>query len=146
MENDDMTGTHRIIRALGATATIEAVTWAGLLVGVVLKRVLEVTEVGVQVFGPLHGAAFLAYCVTAVLAWRARQWSVAMGALALLASIPPFGTVVFHRWAARTGRLAPSAPPAPSTAQPVTRSVAPTAQMPVISDLPATGSLPTTGL
>ncbi|HST83520.1 MAG TPA: DUF3817 domain-containing protein [Kineosporiaceae bacterium] len=105
MENDDTAGANRIIGALGVTATIEAITWAGLLVGVVFKRVLEVSELGVQVFGPLHGAAFLAYCLSAVLTWRLRRWSRATGTLALLASIPPFGTVVFHRWARRTGRL-----------------------------------------
>lgn len=105
MEKDDITSTNRIIPALGATATVEAVTWAGLLVGMVLKRVLEVTEVGVQLFGPLHGAAFLAYSLTAVLAWRAQRWSVATGSLALLAGVPPFGTVLFHRWAQRSGRL-----------------------------------------
>ena len=122
MQNDDTTGTSRIIRALGVTATVEALTWAGLLVGVVLKRVLDVTEVGVQVFGPLHGAAFLAYCGAAVLTWRARRWSVGMGSLALLASIPPFGTVVFHRWAERTDRLAVDPAAAPS-ADPAAGSV-----------------------
>jgi integral membrane protein len=113
MQTVDITATNRIIRALGVTATVEAVTWAGLLVGMILKRVLDLTEVGVQVFGPLHGAAFIAYGLTALLAWRALGWNVATGSLALLASLPPFGTVVVHRWAERTGRLAvgPSAGP-----------------------------------
>lgn len=125
MENDDTTSTNRIIPALGVTATVEAITWGGLLLGIVLKRVVDVTEVGVQVFGPLHGAAFIAYCVSAVLAWRACRWSGATGSLALLASIPPFGTVVFHRWAARTGRLA---------AETFAPTVAKTAQMPIVGD------------
>ncbi len=128
MTNDDMTGTNRIIRALGATATVEAFTWAGLLVGVVLKRVLDLTEIGVQVFGPLHGAAFIAYSLSAVLTWRARRWSVATGSLALLAGLPPFGTVVFHRWADRTGRLRPT--PAEVSFSPVAQ----TAQMPIVAD------------
>ena len=112
-----MTSANRIIRIFGLLATIEAVTWAGLLVGVILKRVLDVTEVGVQLFGPLHGAAFLAYCLTALVTWRTLGWTVATGLLALLASLPPFGTVVFHRWARQTGRLEPvrpSLPPRPS--------------------------------
>jgi integral membrane protein len=117
MKKDDMTSTNRSIRALGVTATVEASTWAGLLVGMILKRVLDVTEVGVQVFGPLHGAAFIAYVVSAVLAWRALGWSAATGSLALLASLPPFGTVVFHRWAQRTDQLAPAPEPsAPAVA------------------------------
>ena len=116
MENDDLTGPNRIARMLGTTATVEAVTWAGLLVGMVLKRVLDVTEVGVQLFGPLHGAAFVAYSLSAVLAWRAQGWSVAMGSLALLAGLPPFGTALFHRWAQRSGRL--SAVPVTDPGQP----------------------------
>ena len=108
-----MVNERRVLSSLHVTATVEAITWAGLLVGMVLKRVLDVTEVGVQVFGPLHGAAFIAYSVSAVLAWRAQGWSAATGSLALLASLPPFGTVVFHRWAQRTGRLAPAAVPVP---------------------------------
>jgi len=106
-----MTRNNRIIRALGISATVEAITWAGLLVGMILKRVLEVTEVGVQLFGPLHGMAFIVYAVTAVLAWRALGWNAATGSLALLASLPPFGTVVFHRWAQQTGRLVQPALP-----------------------------------
>ena len=128
MQNDDMTGTNRIIRALGTTATVEAVTWAGLLVGMVFKRVLEASELGVQVFGPLHGAAFLAYSVSAVLTWRLQRWSGATGALALLAGLPPFGTVVFHRWARRTGRLLPA------PGEPAFSPISATAQLPRVAD------------
>jgi hypothetical protein len=40
-----------------------------------------------------------------VLNWRHQPWSTPVGVTALLAGIPPFGTVVFERWATRTGRL-----------------------------------------
>jgi hypothetical protein len=40
-----------------------------------------------------------------VLVWRRQPWSVPVGVLAVLAGIPPYGTVVFERWATRTGRL-----------------------------------------
>lgn len=113
-----MTSTNRIIWTLGVTATVEAITWGGLLIGMVLKRVVDVTEVGVQIFGPLHGLAFMAYAITAVMAWRALGWSVGTGSLALLASLPPFGTVVFHRWAAQTGRLDPALGSTPLAAEP----------------------------
>ena len=156
MESDDKIHTDRIIRALGTTATVEALTWAGLLVGMILKRVLEVTEVGVQVFGPLHGVAFIAYSITAALAWRAQGWNTATGSLALLASLPPFGTVIFHRWAGRTGRLDQTGQTgqtgrlgqAGRLDRAGGQSLAPTAQMPVVADPPLapTGSLPTTPL
>jgi integral membrane protein len=100
-----MVNDRRIHSAFHITATVEAITWAGLLIGMILKRVLDVTELGVQVFGPLHGVAFIAYSITAIATWRVQRWSAGTGSLALLASLPPFGTVVFHRWAEQTGRL-----------------------------------------
>jgi hypothetical protein len=39
--------------------------------------------------------------------WIRRQlrWGTAATVLALLASVPPLGTLVFERWATHTGRL-----------------------------------------
>jgi hypothetical protein len=33
------------------------------------------------------------------------RWTTPTFVLALVASVPPFGTVLFERWATRTGRL-----------------------------------------
>ena len=86
-------------------AMAEAVSWAGLLIGMLFKYVLADNEIGVKVFGPIHGFVFLVYLLTALLASAAQKWERRTTVLALLASIPPFGTVVFDRWAVRTGRL-----------------------------------------
>ncbi len=87
-------------------AVIEALTWAGLLVGMFLKHVTHTTELGVQVFGALHGGAFMLFiAVTAATAWSLR-WNWRVIVLALLSSIPPLATVVFEVWAARRGHLA----------------------------------------
>lgn len=94
-----------VVRAFRVLALAEAFTWAGLLVGMLLEHVLHVTELGVYVFGRLHGGAFLAYLAVALLTWRAQRWSVPVALTALAAGVPPFGTVVFERWATRTGRL-----------------------------------------
>lgn len=91
--------------AFRVMALAEAVTWAGLLVGMALEHVLHVTELGVYVFGRLHGAAFLAYSTVALLTWWSQRWRPAIGVLCLAAGIPPFGTAIFERWARRTGRL-----------------------------------------
>ena len=40
-------------------ALVEAATWTGLLLGMVLKYVTETTDLGVWLFGRLHGLAFL---------------------------------------------------------------------------------------
>lgn len=86
-------------------AVAEAISWAGLLVGMFLKRVVEVTELGVTIFGPVHGALFLAYCFAVLLARGDQGWGRRTTVLALLASIPPLTTVWFERWATARGEL-----------------------------------------
>lgn len=84
-------------------ALAEAVSWAGLLIGMFFKYVVVGNEIGVKIFGPVHGVIFVGYVlVTLMLAQRWDRKTLVWG---LVASIPPFGTVVFERWAARTGRL-----------------------------------------
>jgi integral membrane protein len=86
-------------------AVLEACTWALLLVGMFLKYVTKTTEVGVQVAGPIHGVAFVAYCVTTVVVGVDQRWTGRRLVVGLLSSIPPFVTVVFDRWAERHGAL-----------------------------------------
>jgi integral membrane protein len=88
-------------------AVLEAITWLGLLVGMFFKYVPESgSEIGVKIFGPIHGAVFVAFVAVAILTAVALRWNWWVTALALLASVPPFGTVVFEVWAARSGYLA----------------------------------------
>jgi integral membrane protein len=86
-------------------ATAEAITWGALLVGMAVKYVGSGSERGVQVFGPIHGVVVLGYVAITVLAAIHLAWGGRTVALALLASVPPFGTLVFESWARRTGRL-----------------------------------------
>ena len=92
----------RVFRAL---AIAEACSWAGLLIGMFFKYVVVRDDLGVQVFGPIHGALFVAYVVVALVVARPLRWSVPTLLLALGASIPPLATLWFERWALRTGRL-----------------------------------------
>jgi len=86
-------------------AIAEAFTWAGLLVGMVLKHVTQTTDAGVAVFGALHGAMFIVYLPVALLcAWRLR-WPVWVALLALAAAVPPLTTLLFEVWALRRGLL-----------------------------------------
>ncbi|GDY32393.1 DUF3817 domain-containing protein [Gandjariella thermophila] len=95
-------------------AVTEAVSWAGLLIGMFFKYVVVHDPVGVHVFGTVHGVVFLGYLALAVQLRSRQAWDARTTFLALLASIPPFGSVVFERWATRTGRLAE--PPAATVA------------------------------
>ena len=99
-------------------AVAEAVTWALLLVGMFLKYVTETTEVGVSVFGMVHGVVFIAYCLTAVFVTVNQRWSLGTAVLALASAVPPFMTVWFDRRAERRGQLDGSWRLAPGGEQP----------------------------
>jgi integral membrane protein len=94
-----------VATAFRIVAVAEAVSWVGLLIGMFVKYVPETTELGVKVFGPIHGGIFVAYVVVALVAARVLRWSAGTTVLALLASIPPLATLWFERWAAGSGRL-----------------------------------------
>ena len=93
------------VRLYRLVARAEAVTWALLLTGMFLKYVTETTELGVQVFGMVHGVVFIAYCLTTVLLWIDQKWSLGRLVLGLVAAVPPFATVPFERYAERSGLL-----------------------------------------
>lgn len=86
-------------------AVAEAITWALLLVGMFLKRVTHTTELGVTVFGMLHGLVFLTFCLVTVLVAVDQRWSRGRLLLGLASSVPPFATVAFDRYAERRGLL-----------------------------------------
>ena len=71
-----------------ALAISEAVTWALLLTGMLLKYVTETTELGVQVFGMVHGVVFIAYCLVTVVVAVDQRWSLPRLALGLVAAVP----------------------------------------------------------
>ena len=86
-------------------AVAEATTWALLLIGMVLKYVTRTTELGVQVFGMVHGVVFIAYCLTTVFVAVNQRWSARVTLLGLVSAVPPFMTVWFDRWAERRDLL-----------------------------------------
>jgi integral membrane protein len=86
-------------------AVAEAITWALLLTGMFLKYVTETTELGVQVFGMVHGVVFIAYCLATVLLSVDQRWPLSRLVLGLIAAVPPFVTVPFERYAERSGLL-----------------------------------------
>ena len=94
-------------------ATAEAFSWLGLLVGMYLKYLTGVGEVGVKIFGPIHGGIFVAYVLLTLLLSRSARWSRRTTAAGLACSVPPFATLAFEVWAQRTGRLAERRTPEP---------------------------------
>jgi integral membrane protein len=98
-----------LVRLFLVVATLEALSWLGLLIGMYVKYFTGAGDLGVKIFGPLHGGIFVAYVLLALLVSRALRWSVWTTLLALACSVPPFATLAFEWWAARTGRLTWSA-------------------------------------
>lgn len=92
-------------KLFAAAAFIEGLTWAGLLVGMVLKYGTQTTDMGVWLFGRLHGFAFLFYVVVSLYAWGRLRWPLWAVLVALLAAIPPLVTVPLEMWFRRMGLL-----------------------------------------
>ncbi|GAA1405884.1 DUF3817 domain-containing protein [Catellatospora coxensis] len=100
-------------------AIAETFSWVGLLIGMFFKYIVVKNDIGVFVFGRVHGAMFVFYLVTLVWAARVHRWSLARLVVGGAASIPPFLGLLFERWVAkRTPDVAPAEPePAAATAR-----------------------------
>ncbi|HWU31833.1 MAG TPA: DUF3817 domain-containing protein [Marmoricola sp.] len=103
-----MTFLSRPLTLFRRIAIAEAITWALLLFGMLLKYGTHTTELGVKVFGMIHGIVFISYVVTTVTVWVDQKWSAKRGIGALLASIPPFVTIAVELMAARRGWIGDS--------------------------------------
>lgn len=96
-------------------ALAEAVSWVGLLIGMYFKHLGSArTEIGVQVFGPVHGAMFVAYLVVGALTAVAFKWNPVTCLQALLGSLVPLGSVIFLIWAERSGKMGASSAVGPA--------------------------------
>lgn len=92
-------------RLFAIAALLEGFTWAGLLAGMFLKYGPVADDLGVKVFGPLHGGAFLFYVAVTVLSALRLRWPWWATLLALLAAVPPLVTVPLEVWFRRIGLL-----------------------------------------
>ncbi|MEX2535097.1 MAG: DUF3817 domain-containing protein [Trueperaceae bacterium] len=99
-----------IVPAFRLVAHLEALSWAGLLVGMLFKYLLmdqvELGETLVAIFGSVHGGLVIVYVALAAVTSLRQRWSWGIVALAIVATIPPFATVAFDRWADGRGLYA----------------------------------------
>ncbi|GIF99550.1 DUF3817 domain-containing protein [Catellatospora citrea] len=90
-------------------AIAETISWAGLLIGMFFKYIVVKNDIGVFVFGRVHGAMFVFYLVTLLWTARVHRWSFGRLVVGGAASIPPFLGLLFERWVAkRTPDAAPA--------------------------------------
>ncbi|MFD9890646.1 DUF3817 domain-containing protein [Amycolatopsis sp. NPDC059027] len=87
-------------------AVAEALSWAGLLIGMFLKYVVHAAnDGGVPVLGMVHGVIFVLYVVISLSVAKPLGWRPRTLVLALFSSIPPLFTWLFEKWALRNGKL-----------------------------------------
>ena len=86
-------------------AVAEAVTWALLLAGMFLKYVTQTTELGVRVFGMVHGIVFVAYVLVTLVVAVDQRWTLRRALLGLVSAVPPFMTLWFDRHVRRDEAL-----------------------------------------
>ncbi|BCJ69904.1 DUF3817 domain-containing protein [Polymorphospora rubra] len=97
-------------------AIAEAISWLALLAGMAVKYGPPQNELGVQIFGPIHGGLFMVYVVLVLVVARLNRWSWLATLVALACAVPPFATLVFERWAQRRGMLRVEPEPEPAAA------------------------------
>ena len=86
-------------------ALLEGLTWAGLLIGMFLKYTTKTTELGVAIFGPLHGGVFISYVAITLIAAVRLRWPLWATLIAVLAAVPPLVTIPMEIWFKRRGLL-----------------------------------------
>jgi integral membrane protein len=94
-----------LTRAFRTVAVAEACSWTGLLIGMVFKYLVVFDDVGVKVFGPIHGVLFILYVVITLVTARRFGWRAGTTIVGLLASIPPLTTLWFEDSARRRGLI-----------------------------------------
>lgn len=107
-----------ILRVFRILAIAEAFSWAALLTGMYFKWIAKTSELGVEIAGPIHGALFIGYGVTALALWRLQRWPFTVALFAGLSAVFPFATVAFERWAGKRGYLSAGATERPVAKEP----------------------------
>jgi integral membrane protein len=88
---------NALIRVFQVMAIIEAITWTGLLISMVFKYWLTGDQLGVRLFGGLHGFAAIGYVMAVFLVRPEAKWDNRTTCYALIAAVPPLATLWFVR-------------------------------------------------
>lgn len=86
-------------------ALSEAIGWTLLITGLLIRHYgWPGRTIAVPIAGQLHGMIFLAYFGIALTVYSSLGWSRRKFLLALVAGVPPYGSLVFEQWAAYARR------------------------------------------
>ena len=86
-------------------ALAEAFGWTVLIIGIIWQHThLPGNTAAVPIAGQIHGTIFLAYFGVLIATYTSLLWSRPKLVLALIAGVPPYGTLAFELWAATVRR------------------------------------------
>jgi integral membrane protein len=78
----------------------EAIGWSLLISGILCKQyLLHGNNDPVLFAGQIHGMLFFLYALSSLGLYPSLHWSRRRACIALLASIPPYGSLLFEQWA-----------------------------------------------
>jgi integral membrane protein len=84
-------------------ALAEAFGWTLLISGLLIHRYhLPGSRIAIPIAGQIHGTIFLGYFGALAAVYSSLGWPRKKFLLAVLAGVPPYGSLIFEQWAART--------------------------------------------
>lgn len=82
-------------------AFAEAIGWTLLIAGILVERYITPgNNAAVLIAGNIHGTIFLCYFAAALVLYPSLGWSRWRGMAALVAGVPPYGSLLFELYAA----------------------------------------------
>jgi integral membrane protein len=79
----------------------EALGWSLLIIGILIDQTsVSWHEIPVKITGQLHGIFFLVYLAAALVLSPSLGWSWLRAIFAGIASVPPYGSLLFEMWSA----------------------------------------------
>jgi integral membrane protein len=79
----------------------EAIGWTMLITGILCEQLpVSWHDVPVQIAGRIHGILFMVYIAAALVLAPSLGWSLLRTLVAGIASVPPYGSLLFELWAA----------------------------------------------
>jgi integral membrane protein len=86
-------------------AFAEAIGWTLLIAGILIKQfIMPGNDTAVFIAGNIHGTIFLAYFAAPLVLYPSLGWSRWRALVALIAGVPPYGSLLFEQWAAHKRR------------------------------------------
>jgi len=83
----------------------EACGWTLLITGILVQRFITPhSNIPILIAGQIHGLLFLLYITASVLVAPSLRWSLRRTIIAGLFAVPPYGSLLFELWAAKTRR------------------------------------------